>query len=174
MTTSGSFTFDYEGKPSKISLPQGQYVLKIWGAKGGDGNATGLSNQQRLNSIVPGGLGGYSRDILNFEKKRRRYKFSSEKKVKHRIQSQNIVFPDGGGAKTGVYSGCTTVPGTDDGSTSIRIVNETDYARVIVALIISINVGLEEVKAAAIAITKDHFRNMVQAFKQAAHAELAI
>ena len=44
----------------------------------------------------------------------------------------------------------------------------------IVALIISIMVGLEEVKAAAIAITKDHFRNMVQALKKAANAELAI
>lgn len=43
-------------------------------------------------------------------------------------------YPDGGGTKTGhCHAECPIVPGTGGGSTSIRIGNETDYARVIVA-----------------------------------------
>ena len=83
MTTSAScLTFDYTGwKLTKISL-QGQYLLEVLGAKGGDSTGNGHSN--RGNSIVPGGLGGYSRGILSLNKKP--FMFLLAKKIVHQTQ----------------------------------------------------------------------------------------
>ena len=136
MTTSAScLTFDYIGwKPTKISLPQGQYLLEVWGAEGGDPTGNGHSN--RGNSTVPGGLGGYSRGILSLNKKETVYVFVGEEgRASNSTEGSTTKggFPDGGGTRTGYNSSYCTVYGTEGSSTSIRIGSESKYRRVIVA-----------------------------------------
>ena len=138
VTTGSCLAFDYEGrKPTVLSLPQGQYMLEVWGAKGGDGKGEGWSNRDRgKHSSVPGGLGGYSRGILNLNNQETIYIFVGEQGCTSNSSeglTTNGGFPDGGGTKTGIYNGCTTVPGTGGGSTSIRIKSDSEKARVIVA-----------------------------------------
>ena len=128
ITTSGTFaTFDYEGKPARVSLCKGRYKLEVWGAKGG--NSAGNS------SASQGGLGGYSRGILSLRERETVHIFvGCEGKPASSTEGEttNGGFPDGGGTKTGHYQGNAS-PGTGGGSTSIRIRGDTDYSRVIVA-----------------------------------------
>ena len=136
VTTSVScLTFDYNGRePDKISLPQGQYMLEVWGAKGGD--STGNGDSPRGNNTAPCGLGGYSRGILSLNKKETVYVFVGEEGHPSNSSDGSSTkggFPDGGGTKTGHYDKYTTVPGTGGGSTSIRIGDNTEFTRVIVA-----------------------------------------
>ena len=139
VTTSGSsLTFDYKGEPIKIQLSQGRYVLEVWGAKGGDstGECCSSSDRSRFNSTIQGGLGGYSRGVLNLNKKETVYVFVGGEGCPSNSSDGSSTkggFPDGGGTKTGHSSACTTVPGTGGGSTSIRIGSDTNYSRVIVA-----------------------------------------
>ncbi|KAK8845001.1 hypothetical protein M9Y10_021175 [Tritrichomonas musculus] len=136
-TTAGSFTFGYEGNPAKISLPKGQYKLEVWGAKGGDSTGNGYSGHNRSNQqTVQGGLGGYSRGILNLKTIETIYVFVGEEGRPSNSSDNSSTkggFPDGGGTKTGHWFNCTTVSGTGGGSTSIRIGSKSDFARVIVA-----------------------------------------
>ena len=137
VTTSGSsLTFSYIGlEPVKISLPQGQYKLEVWGAKGGDSTGNGFGNRSS-GQTVQGGLGGYSRGILSLKQKETVYVFVGEQGRSSSSSDGSCTkggFPDGGGTKTGHYSSYTTVPGTGGGSTSIRIGSSTEYNRVIVA-----------------------------------------
>ncbi|KAK8842165.1 hypothetical protein M9Y10_026394 [Tritrichomonas musculus] len=138
VTTNGScLTFDYEGKPAKIQLPQGQYKLEVWGAKGGDSTGQGDCGNRANQSIVKGGLGGYSRGILSLKQNETVYVYVGEEGHPSNSSEGSTTkggFPDGGGTKTCHYnSSYPTVPGTGGGSTSIRIGSDTDYARVIVA-----------------------------------------
>lgn len=131
-TSGSSVSFCYEGKPTTISLIEGQYKLEVWGAKGGDSTGT------KSNSSAPGhgGLGGYSCGILTLHKNEKIHVYvggegrpadSSESSI------SNGGFPDGGGTKTGHCKSYTSVPGTGGGSTSIRVAKDTDYTRLIVA-----------------------------------------
>ena len=137
-TNKSCLTFDYEGrKPAQISLPQGQYLLEVWGAKGGDSTGNCQSDSTRSNyKTVPGGLGGYSRGILSLNKKETVYVFvGGEGRPSNSSDGLSTEggYPDGGGTKTGHSSSYTTVPGTGGGSTSIRIGSNSRKARVIVA-----------------------------------------
>ena len=82
-TSVSSLTFDYEGrKAPKISLPKGQYKLEVWGAKWGDSTGNGQSgSNDRGNSTVKGGLGGYSRGILSLNKQETVYAFVAYYKI---------------------------------------------------------------------------------------------
>ena len=135
--TSGIFTFSYEGKASKISLPRGSYKLEVWGAKGGDSTGNGRSSGNRQgNSTVEGGYGGYSRGIVSFDKNETVYVYVGGEGCPSNSSEGSSTeggFPDGGGTRTGHFPGYTTVPGTGGGSTSIRIGKDSDYNRVIVA-----------------------------------------
>lgn len=128
-------TFKYEGcKPARLTLPQGQYKLEVWGAQGGD--STGNGDSSRGCAPVPGGLGGYSCGILSLNKEETIYIFVGEQgrpSNQYDGSSTQGGFPDGGGTKTGHYGSFGTVPGTGGGSTSIQIGRETNYNRVIVA-----------------------------------------
>lgn len=133
VTTSGeSITFDYVGKPSQILLTEGKYKLEVWGAKGGNGGGTHPGSVQPGN----GGLGGYSTGCINLNKNERLYVYVGGEGQTARMrdgETTNGSFPDGGGTKTGLYSGYTSVPGTGGGSTSIRVSVDSLYSRVIVA-----------------------------------------
>ena len=135
ITNSSCLSFGYvKGEPFKISLPQGQYKLEVWGAKGGDGRGNGSG--PRGNSTVPGGLGGYSMGILSLNKKEAVYVFVGEEGRPSDSTDGSTTkggFPDGGGTRISYCSAYHTVPGTGGGSTSIRIGNESKYNRVIVA-----------------------------------------
>ncbi len=138
VTTSGSCaSFGYEGKPSKISLYKGKYKLEVWGAKGGDSTGKGYGNPRKERSLVQGGLGGYSRGVLNLEKNETIYVYVGGEGCPSELTEGSSTkggFPDGGGTKTGhARSESTAVPGTGGGSTSIRIGSDTNYTRVIVA-----------------------------------------
>ena len=141
VTTSGSSaTFNFKGEPEQISLYQGKYKLEVWGAKGGDSTGEtcykGSNYTRYLQSSVQGGLGGYSQGILNLNKNETVYVYVGGKGCPSDSSDGSVTkggFPDGGGTKTGHYSGITTVPGTGGGSTSIRIGSNTNYSRVIVA-----------------------------------------
>ena len=140
VTASGSsLEFDYKREAEKITLPCGRYKLEVWGAKGGDSTGNGFYNGDscyRGSSTAQGGLGGYSRGILNLGKSESVYVFVGGQGGAPSSadgSSSKGGFPDGGGAKTGHCGSFTTVPGTGGGSTSIRIGSATDYARVIVA-----------------------------------------
>ncbi|KAK8899209.1 hypothetical protein M9Y10_001513 [Tritrichomonas musculus] len=136
-TNSSCLTFGYlKREPVKISLPQGQYKLEVWGAKGGDSTGNGHPNCSRGNSTVPGGLGGYSRGILSLNKKETVFVFVGEEGRASDSSDGSTTeggFPDGGGTKTSYCSNYHTVPGTGGGSTSIRIGSDSNYTRVIVA-----------------------------------------
>lgn len=134
ITSGNSLSFGFKGEATKIQLPQGQYKLEVWGAEGGE--STGDAWITRGNSAAKGGLGGYSTGILRLNKKDTVYVFVGGKGCPSNSQDSSSTkggFPDGGGTKTGHHESFTTVPGTGGGSTSIRIGNNTDYARVIVA-----------------------------------------
>ena len=136
-TNSSCLTFGYfKREPVKISLPQGQYKLEVWGAKGGDSTGNGNPSSNRGNSTVPGGLGGYSRGILSLNKKETVFVFVGEEGRTSNSSDGSTTeggFPDGGGTKASYCSNYHTVPGTGGGSTSIRIGSDSNYTRVIVA-----------------------------------------
>ncbi|KAK8840721.1 hypothetical protein M9Y10_030498 [Tritrichomonas musculus] len=118
-TNSSCLTFGYnsEQEPFKISLPQGQYKLEVWGAKGGDSTGNGQCN--RGNSTVPGGLGGYSRGTLSLNKKETVFVFVGEEGRESDKTDGSPTkggFPDGGGTKVSYCSRYHTVPGTGGGA----------------------------------------------------------
>lgn len=129
--------FLLEGCAQKIDLlSKGRYKLEVWGAKGGD--STGLGQGSRSNKVsVQGGLGGYSRGILNLTKDQTIYIYVGGEGRPSNSSDGCFTqggFPDGGGTKTYHCNGeYPTVPGTGGGSTSIRIEDDTNYNRVIVA-----------------------------------------
>lgn len=135
VSTSGtSVLLRYEGfKQQDFSLFQGRYKLEVWGAKGGDSVGT-RDNSDTSNG--KGGLGGYSRGILQLSESEMIHVFvGGEGKPGNSNDGATTdgSFPDGGGTQTGHRKSATCVPGTGGGSTSIRITESTDYHRVIVA-----------------------------------------
>lgn len=133
VTTSGdNIAFEYTGESSTVLLTEGKYKLEVWGAQGGD--STG--DEPKRSSQVNGGLGGYSFGTLSLTEPEKLYiVVGGEGKPGKSVDGSNTKggFPDGGSAKTGLYSNFTTVPGSGGGSTSIRIKTDSIYSRVIVA-----------------------------------------
>lgn len=133
VTTSGStLSFDYERMAKQIILPKGQYKLEVWGAQGGN------SSGSRQSSVPgQGGKGGYSRGNLTLEKNTKLFIYVGEQ-GKSADPNENAktegAFPDGGGTMTGHNSDeYTSVPGTGGGSTSMRVLSDSLYTRIIVA-----------------------------------------
>lgn len=100
--------------------------------KGGD--STG-KRYDKTSSIL-GGLGGYSRGIIKLNEMEKIYVYVGGEGKPGDSEEGSVTdgsFPDGGGTKTGHIQEYTSVPGTGGGSTSIRLITDTDYSRVIVA-----------------------------------------
>lgn len=133
VTTSGtSVLLGYEGKQADFSLSPGRYKFEVWGAKGGD------STGKRANSSSngKGGLGGYSTGTLQLNESKNIHVFVGGAGCPGNSSDgaeSSGGFPDGGRTKTGHRNSATCVPGTGGGSTSIRLIKNTDYHRLIVA-----------------------------------------
>ena len=108
--------------PIESTLPQGLYLLEVWGAQGGsDGD-------------FYGGRGGYSSGILTIKKPTKAFFFIGAEGT--RIKKSDSLFTDfsfnGGGI------GCSDknneiIATSGGGGTDIRLINDSLYNRVIVA-----------------------------------------
>lgn len=131
VTTKGSgLSFGYEGKAAIFVLAGGRYRLEVWGAQGGKSVSPKNARQG------DGGLGGYSKGTLSLPKGAQVYVYvGGHGKTANPSDGAETSgsFPDGGGTKTGHAGSEAAVPGTGGGSTSIRLLTDSLYSRVIVA-----------------------------------------
>lgn len=129
VTTSGTnVAFDFSGMCETVSLPPGQYKLEVWGAKGG--NSTGSKSGSYPDS--QGGLGGYSCGILKLKETEKVHVYvrcQGQPGNSSDVAKTDGGFPDGGST----INKWTSVPGTGGGSTSMRLKNDTEFSRIIVA-----------------------------------------
>lgn len=109
----------YVGSIETLVLPAGKYLLETWGAQGGSYNS----------SYATGGLGGYSRGILNLKKPTSA--FISAGGAGSYGTSRTYTAVSGGGWNGGGNSGYRG--GAGGGASDICIKISDKYARVIVA-----------------------------------------
>lgn len=133
VTLNGKFlSFAYEGRAAELFLAAGRYKLEVWGAKGGDSKGKKIHDSR----LGRGGLGGYSVGNLSLQKSTKLFVYvggQGQASKEADGAETDGAFPDGGGTKTGHCSNNSPVSGTGGGSTSIRLVSDSLYTRVIVA-----------------------------------------
>lgn len=105
---------EYTGGRQEITLPAGQYRLKLWGAKGGaDAGGDGCS-------------GGYAEGILTLYEPTKLFIYIGG-------QGRGACAGTGGGFNGGGNAGTTGTSGAGGGASDIRLRHDSLYARVLVA-----------------------------------------
>ena len=117
--------FEYTGEcTTYIAKSDGYYNLEVWGAQGGNYNATYV-----------GGLGGYSKGIVHLTKGTTLYVCVGGQP--QTVTTASVAVPGGfnggGNGFNRAYSGTYTYGQAGGGATDIRIGQNNLYARVIVA-----------------------------------------
>lgn len=114
LTVNDIVKISYTGSRQEITLPTGQYRLKLWGAKGGaDAGGDGCS-------------GGYAEGILTLYEPTKLFIYIGG-------QGKGAVAGTGGGFNGGGNAGDVGSSGAGGGASDIRLRYDSLYARVLVA-----------------------------------------
>lgn len=120
--------FEYTGSVQKTTLYPGKYKLEVWGAQGGNGSSS--------SGTTSGGKGGYSAGVLSLTEKTEVFVYvGGQGQMTVGNQTGTPGFNGGGAlpAHSATSNSSKVSRGSGGGATDIRLVNDSLYARVIVA-----------------------------------------
>ena len=121
--TGDILNYAYTGAVQSVTLPKGIYKLEVWGAQGGDANAT----------YAFGGRGGYASGIITLNQKKEVFIYVGQSgPVPSAVGISKPAFNGGGYGNTNSTTTTSRVS-SGGGASDIRIGTDSLFARVIVA-----------------------------------------